>query len=132
MAGVREHLTEVLRPVAAAFDLTLDAFGVQEATGSSGALSIKTAFGSFLEPSPVTPTRSSGPYAILSGTIKAVLEGSKVHPSNDVVVAPLLALGKFLINKYVRETVDDVVLDRKHRYVISLTSVRNRRTSLVN
>lgn len=91
---IREHLTGVLRPIAADFDLTFDAFGVEVSTGSSGHLSIGTAFNTALEPSPKTPTDSSSPYEIFSGTVKAVLEGSKVHPSKDVVVSPMLVLGK--------------------------------------
>lgn len=97
MVEVRKHLTQVLRPVAEAFDLTLDSFGVNVTEGSRGRLTIGTAFGAVLEPSPVTPTGLSGPYAILSGTIKATLEGSEVHPSKSVVVSPMLAMGTLLI-----------------------------------
>ena len=85
---------------AEAFNLTLDSFGVNVTTGPRGRLTIGTAFGAVLEPSPVTLTGSSGPYAILSGTIKATLEGSKVHPAKSVVVSPMLAMGKsFAVNK---------------------------------
>lgn len=120
VSEVAEHITEVLRPVAAKFNLTLDAFGVNVTAGSMGRLAIKNAFQSALEPSPVTPTGSSEPFSILSGTIKAILENSDVHPSDGVVVAPMLGLGEDRIVTSQRKFLDDSPLYREHWYVISL------------
>ncbi len=102
MADVHRHLTDILHPVAVQFNLELDAFGVNVTAGSGegGRISLRTAFGSILEPSPVTPTGLSEPFAILSGTIKAVVGNSGVHPSKGVVVSPSLALGVYAVGVY--------------------------------
>ena len=96
---MRRHLTNALRPIAVQFNLELDAFGVNVTAGSGegGRLSLRTAFGSVLDPSPVTPTGLSDPFAILSGTIKAVVGNSDIHSSKGVVVTPSLALGMLLV-----------------------------------
>lgn len=84
-----------MRPIAVKFNLTLDAFGVVTTTGSGlgGLLNVSTAFTAELKPSPITPSGSSEPFTILSGTIQAVLKNSEVHPSSAAVVTPTLSLG---------------------------------------
>lgn len=100
MRALQTHVTEVVAPVAAAHNLTLDAFGARVDVGGLGAAAghvvLKTAFDAALEPSPVAPTAldAGTPYAVLSGTIKATLESaSATHDAPGVIVVPALALG---------------------------------------
>ncbi|OHW98501.1 carboxypeptidase s [Colletotrichum incanum] len=81
-ASVKERITEIVRPVAEKYNLTLHAF---EEDGKAETPSSITLIGSdkVLEPAPVTPTEVDGvtPYSILSGTTRALYgEGLVVSP----------------------------------------------------
>ena len=84
-------MTRILTPVAERYGLSLDSFGKLVRTGSGGRLSLSDAFDTALEPSPVTPTKNSTPYALLAGTIVAAIQ--RVHNGSNIVVQPTYALG---------------------------------------
>ncbi|KAH7885806.1 hypothetical protein F5I97DRAFT_1808549 [Phlebopus sp. FC_14] len=91
-----DRFAGITTPVAAKHNMSLDAFGKKiGADGPSwGTIRLSDAFGSALEPAPVTPTTGSGPYELLSGTIIATLE-SNLRTDNfpkSAVVAPALSL----------------------------------------
>lgn len=79
--------------------MSLNAFGKEiglEASTTWGLVKVSDAFGSGLEPAPVTPTTGSGPYELLSGTILSTL---KTNLRTDdfpefSVVSPGLSLGR--------------------------------------
>ncbi|KAF8845156.1 carboxypeptidase S [Paxillus ammoniavirescens] len=88
---LQQHLTDILYPVVSKYDLTLNAFGRVVHTGQGGVVTLSDAYGSALEPSPVTPA-GFGPYSILGGTIKATMESSDFYNVTSIVVAPSLSL----------------------------------------
>ncbi|KAJ7220299.1 hypothetical protein GGX14DRAFT_434106 [Mycena pura] len=98
VAEVRAHDTALLAPLAAHFNLTYHAFGVDvmasaSAPGASGALTLGD-MGNVLEPAPVTPTRGldAAAYDMLAGTIVATYSTRRLAgPGGDnetVFVAP--------------------------------------------
>ncbi|KIJ65717.1 hypothetical protein HYDPIDRAFT_39633 [Hydnomerulius pinastri MD-312] len=89
---LQQHLIGVLSPIASKYDLTLDAFGRVVISGKAGKITLTDAYGTSLEPSPITPTEQ-GPWSILAGTIKAVFESSPQYHTSNVVVAPSLIIG---------------------------------------
>lgn len=95
VAAVQAHMTKVILPVAQKYDLSLDAFGtnVTAGSGAGGHVALSDAWGTALEPSPVTPTGKGDPYQILAGTIKATIESAQGYKAKGVVVAPLLPTG---------------------------------------
>ncbi|TBU30672.1 carboxypeptidase S [Dichomitus squalens] len=95
VVGVQAHLAGVVRPLAAQFGLTVDAFGraVPAGDGRGGHVRLSDAWGTALEPSPVTPTGAGDAYQVLAGTIKATLESARGYNASGVVVAPQLVLG---------------------------------------
>ncbi|KAI1796624.1 carboxypeptidase S [Ganoderma leucocontextum] len=95
VADVQAHLMAVVLPVARRFNLTVDAFGEQLGAGEGGRghVRLSDAFGTALEPSPVTPTGAGDPYQVLAGTIKATVESAGEYNASGVVVAPQLILG---------------------------------------
>lgn len=97
VSELQTHLTEVLLPIASTFDLTFNAFGTDVVAGSGkgGHLALSDAWGTALEPAPTTPTGKSGPYELLSGTIKAALARSPTYQNHTAIVMPSLALGMY-------------------------------------
>ncbi|KAI0331438.1 carboxypeptidase S [Cubamyces sp. BRFM 1775] len=95
VAELKDHFANVIVPVAARFNLSVDAFGknVSAGDGKGGHVVLSDAFGTGLEPSPVTPMGTDDPYQILAGTIKATIESAEGYNASGVVVAPLLQLG---------------------------------------
>ncbi|KAH7929097.1 carboxypeptidase S [Leucogyrophana mollusca] len=89
---LQRHLADLLSPVAAKYDLTLEAFGQIVVTGSAGEVSLSDASYTALEPSPVSPT-TYGPYSLLGGSIKAALASSTFYNTSGIIVAPSLSLG---------------------------------------
>ncbi|GJE91059.1 carboxypeptidase S [Phanerochaete sordida] len=87
------RITKVLKPVAQRFNLTLEAFGKNVTVGGAGRLTLSDAFGTALEPAPVTPTGHSPPYALLAGTVVSTVRSKFGHDAPKVVVQPALALG---------------------------------------
>ncbi|KAJ7503528.1 carboxypeptidase S [Mycena galericulata] len=83
VAAVREHDTALLQPLAARFNLSYTAFGVEVADSdsasaggpASGALTLSDMYA--LDPAPVTPT-DAAPYRLLAGSIKAAYESQRV------------------------------------------------------
>ncbi|PBK99207.1 carboxypeptidase S [Armillaria gallica] len=92
---VQQHIIELLTPVAAEYNLSVDAFGKTLDIGGveGGRMVLSDAFGSALQPSPVSPLDLKGPYGMLSGTIKATLQSSDRYEASGVVVMPSLGLG---------------------------------------
>ena len=86
---------DAILPVAEKHNLSVDAFGVTVTggSGSGGHVALSDAWGTALEPSPVTPTGEETPYQILAGTIKATIESAEGYNAKGVVVAPLSATG---------------------------------------
>lgn len=98
VATVKAHVAGTIGPIAHAFNLSVDAFGEQYGDlkkGSAfGHLEMVDAYGTELEPAPVTPTFGSGPYELLAGTIISSLGTS---PRSDIpkkaFLAPTLSTG---------------------------------------
>ena len=97
VADVEIHMTDVLFPIAVIFDLTLNAFGTEIVAGSGkgGNLTLSRAWGTGLEPSPITPTDNDGAWGILSGTIQAAVFSSTPNAGRIPVVIPALFPGMF-------------------------------------
>ncbi|KAI0825612.1 hypothetical protein BC629DRAFT_1578335 [Irpex lacteus] len=95
VGALKSRLVDVLSPVAARFNLSVDAFGVALGDPASreaayGKVTLSDSAGKGLEPAPRTPTIESPPYELLSGVIRNVLETSKreVYNGKKVIVAP--------------------------------------------
>nr|VWO94689.1 N/A [Ganoderma boninense] len=95
VADVQVHFAGVILPVARRFNLSVDAFGehLNVDGGGGGHVRLADAFGTALEPSPVTPTGKEDPFQVLAGTIKATLESAEGFNASGAVVAPQLILG---------------------------------------
>lgn len=96
---LQDHITSVLAPVVASFNLSLTAFddsvGIPKSE-SAGEVILSDAWGNQLEPSPITPTGESGPWKLLAGTIKATVEatgGGDGKKGGKAVVIPGLTIG---------------------------------------
>ena len=103
VSAVKTRIVEVLLPTVKKYNLSLDAFG-EEIGGDDevnkayvGHLTLSDAFGTALEPAPITSTSSSPAYDFLSGTIIAVSKTSAKGQNSDVpvVVAPGILIGAF-------------------------------------
>ncbi|KAH0836413.1 hypothetical protein J3R83DRAFT_8014 [Lanmaoa asiatica] len=101
LAELMDHFTEITLSVAAKHNMTLEAFGktVGSQGPSWGTIRLSDAFDSALVPAPVTPTTGSGPYELLSGTIRSTLQ---THLRTDelprsAVVAPGLSTGEYFM-----------------------------------
>ncbi|KAI0327002.1 Zn-dependent exopeptidase [Cubamyces sp. BRFM 1775] len=98
---LKKRIAAVVQPVAARFGLDLDAFGetvLSNAGGqimeSAGELKISDAFGTALEPAPITPMGDSGPFKLLSGTIIGVLGASnRTGYDKKAFIAPGMSTG---------------------------------------
>lgn len=98
VGALKDHITRVLSPVAAQHNLSVDAFGDlggADAKTAYGQLVLSDAYETALEPAPITPTTGSGPYELLSGTIRNTLGTSTrgVYAGKKAVVAPSISLG---------------------------------------
>ncbi|KAI0831872.1 carboxypeptidase S [Trametes gibbosa] len=95
VGALKKRITAVVKPVAERFGLELDAFGeTGDVEGSSGLLKISDAFGTALEPAPVTPLGDSGPFQLLSGTIVGVLGASnRTGYDKKTFIAPGMSTG---------------------------------------
>lgn len=98
VGALKSHLVSTVKPVADKFNLSVDAFGMQlgDVASSYGQVSLRDAFGTGLEPAPVTPGAGHGPYDLLSGTIRNVLATSPrtAYENKTFIVAPSILLGK--------------------------------------
>ncbi|KAJ7115835.1 hypothetical protein C8R44DRAFT_832690 [Mycena epipterygia] len=93
------HDTALLKSLASKFNLTYTAFGVslsEEGAPAIGTLTLKDAYGTSLEPAPVSPISGdeSAPYKLLSGTIKATYNAHRsLTDSSSIAVAPGMSTG---------------------------------------
>ncbi|KAA1468984.1 carboxypeptidase S [Dentipellis sp. KUC8613] len=90
--SLQERYSDVLSSVVADYNLTFDAFGksMSDVTDAAGHVRISDAYGTALNPAPVTPTGESEPWKFLSGTILSTLGTSlrKELAGKRAVVAP--------------------------------------------
>ncbi|KAI8985667.1 carboxypeptidase S [Trametes punicea] len=100
VSALKKRTVAVVQPVAARLGLDLDAFGetvaihAREDQESAGQLRISDAFGTALEPAPITPMGDSGPFQLLSGTIIGVLGASnRTGYDKKVFIAPGMSTG---------------------------------------
>ncbi|KAI0296515.1 carboxypeptidase S [Multifurca ochricompacta] len=98
VASVQQRDTEVLKKLSKEFNLTFTAFGstISPQGGSNaGALTLSEAWGTALEPAPVTPTgENSAPWQLLSGTIKATYNVHRgLEGADNVFVSPGIMSG---------------------------------------
>lgn len=94
---LQTRMSGLLAPLAERFNLSLSAFGNSTSGDNAGSLILSDAFGTALNPSPITPTFGSGPWELLSGTIISTIKSS-IRPGyveGPVVVSPSLGLGTF-------------------------------------
>ncbi|KAJ6621352.1 hypothetical protein B0H10DRAFT_2163162 [Mycena sp. CBHHK59/15] len=93
------HDAALLKSLAHKFNLTYNAFGVamsEEGAPAIGTLTLKDAYGTSLEPAPVSPISgdASAPYQLLSGTIKATYNAHRSLTASDAIsVAPGMSTG---------------------------------------
>ncbi|KAI5124192.1 hypothetical protein M0805_005043 [Coniferiporia weirii] len=92
VAAVKERDARLLSDLAVEFNLTYNAFGQNIHNGGNGALTLSDAFGTALEPAPVTPT-DGAPYRLLSGTIRATYNSHRGFANEEVQVAPGIMTG---------------------------------------
>lgn len=91
VAALQARVTTIVAPVASRHGFALDAFGRTVVSGSKGRVSLSDAWGTALEPAPVTPVADSPVYALLAGTIVAAL--SETYNASSAIVQPTYALG---------------------------------------
>jgi Gly-Xaa carboxypeptidase len=90
----------IITSTAKKFNLSLDAFENSELSfeieEARGKLTLSDAYGSALNPAPVSPTFGSDPWAFLSSVILHTLATNqrKASTNQTYVVAPMLSLGK--------------------------------------
>ncbi|EGN95017.1 hypothetical protein SERLA73DRAFT_61542 [Serpula lacrymans var. lacrymans S7.3] len=96
VSALQERFASIVNPIAAKYNMSLDAFGelVESGAPAYGQVRLSQAFGSSLEPAPVSPTIGSGPYELLSGTIISTLQTHlrSTEPQRPAVVSPGLSL----------------------------------------
>ncbi|KAL7280577.1 hypothetical protein ACG7TL_005511 [Trametes sanguinea] len=99
VSALKKRIAAVVQPVAARLGLELEAFGEMVGEGnaeyeSAGRLRISDAFGTALEPAPITPMGDSGPFKLLSGTIIGVLGASnRTGYDKKAFIAPGMSTG---------------------------------------
>ncbi|KAJ7155498.1 hypothetical protein C8R43DRAFT_1000134 [Mycena crocata] len=91
---VQDHIVKLVSPIAADFNMSLRAFGRTSEPDDmqKHQIILTDAFDTSLEPSPVTPIESGGPYKLLAATIKASLETAERYNSTGVIISPSLGL----------------------------------------
>ncbi|KAI0367042.1 carboxypeptidase S [Pilatotrama ljubarskyi] len=121
VAELKEHITDVILPVATRLNLSMEAFGknVSVGSGKAGQVVLSDAFGTGLEPSPITPMGKDDPYQVLAGTIKATIESAEGYNASGVIVAPILQIGN-TDTRYYWNLTQNIVrykhLHERHRY----------------
>ncbi len=98
VGAVQQRDTDVLKDLAKEFNLSYTAFGSAISTKdgpTAGALTLTEAWGTALEPAPVTPTdEDSAPWRLLSGTIKATFNAHRgLDGENNIFVSPGIMSG---------------------------------------
>ena len=75
------------------FNLTYNAFGNLLHSGSGGSLTLTDAWGTALEPAPVSPT-DAAPFKLLSGTIRASYDTRPgLKDGKEIKIAPGIMTG---------------------------------------
>ncbi|KAJ3486708.1 hypothetical protein NLI96_g4047 [Meripilus lineatus] len=98
VSAVKAHIAATLLPVVKKLGLSLEAFGQEIEVLSRetiGRLSLTDAWGTALEPAPVTPTTGNPAYEFLSGTIISTAKSTirTNHTDKPVIVAPGIPTG---------------------------------------
>ncbi|KAI0272775.1 carboxypeptidase S [Gloeopeniophorella convolvens] len=98
VAAVQQRDTDILKSLAKDFNLNFTAFGKSLSPKDSdfaGTLTLAEAWGTALEPAPVTPTaEDSAPWQLLSGTIKATYNSHRgLDGAENVIVSPGIMSG---------------------------------------
>ncbi|KAH9167375.1 hypothetical protein EDB89DRAFT_128974 [Lactarius sanguifluus] len=99
VSAVQRRDTDVLTHLANEFNLSFTAFGsdiTPHGDPSAGKLTLTNAWGSGLEPAPVTPTdEDSAPWRLLSGTIKATYNTHRgLEGASNIFVSPGVMSGR--------------------------------------
>ena len=122
---MKAHIVDTVGPVAKRYNLSVDAFGKQigDAEYSYGQVILGDAFGTGLEPAPITPSAGNAPYDLLSGTIRNVLTTSTraAYENKTIIVAPSILLGEFDSGVYDVVLISSPRAIREHGYVKVLT-----------
>ncbi|KZV66012.1 carboxypeptidase S [Peniophora sp. CONT] len=93
LVAVQAADTKRLTKLAKHFNLTFNAFGEVLAEGGSGTLTLSDAWGTSLEPAPLTPTGvNAKPSRLISGTIRAV-HAATAGEEDGIVIAPSIMSG---------------------------------------
>ena len=93
VADVKQRDTKLLAKLAKDFNLTYTAFGESLTSGSSGTLTLTDAWGTALEPAPITPTDAT-PFKLLSGTIRSTYNAHRGFENEEqITVAPGIMTG---------------------------------------
>lgn len=94
VGAVKDRDEQLLASLADTFNLTYNAFGKSIRAGSSGSLTLTDAWGTALEPAPVSPTDSDA-YKLLSGTIQSTYNTHRGldADADEVKVAPGIMTG---------------------------------------
>jgi hypothetical protein len=98
VAAVQQRDTHVVKRLAEEFNLTYTAFGSAISTQdgpAAGTLKLSEAWGTDLEPAPVTPSdEDSAPWRLFSGTIKATFNAHRdLDGPNNIFVSPGIMSG---------------------------------------
>ena len=111
VGALQAHIKATLAPVASQYNLSVDAFGELpedgDATSAYGRLVLSDAYNTALEPAPITPTTGSGPWQLLSGTIRSSLGTSQraLYQDKKPFVSPSISLGtRYVLCTYERVT----------------------------
>ena len=91
---MKDRDEQLLASLADTFNLTYNAFGKSIRSGSSGSLTLTDAWGTALEPAPVSPTDSDA-YKLLSGTIQSTYNthSNLDAGADEIKVAPGIMTG---------------------------------------
>jgi Gly-Xaa carboxypeptidase len=98
VAAVRQRDRDVPKQLAREFNLTYTAFGSAISTEDGpgvGTLTLTEAWGTHLEPAPITPFgEDSAPWQLLSGTIKATFNAHRgLDGADNIFVSPGILTG---------------------------------------
>jgi len=97
LSAVQQRDIHILKHLAKEFNLTFTAFGTDitcDGGPTAGKLTLTDAWGTALEPAPVTPTDDSAPWQLLSGTIKATYNAHRgLDGADNIFVSPGIMSG---------------------------------------
>ncbi|KAF4593099.1 hypothetical protein EYR38_008809 [Pleurotus pulmonarius] len=97
VAATVKRDTQLLKSLSKTFNLTYTSFGVEISerdSPSSGTLTLSDAWGTALEPAPITPTgRGAAPYTLLAGTIKSTFNSHRSLRGDNIAMSPGIMTG---------------------------------------